>query len=414
MSVFRHWPEMSREIEEQQYDAGMSYKKHSGEHIYGPCPPSFNDVENRVGRLGPYVAAAQSRVKFYKMLLRQVAKLGFRIDYGKRVKEFFEAQFAGKGGVILENGQFLVADIVVAADGLRSRSATLIGGEDLQPKPSGMAIYRTAYPLEYAMKDEVVRKRWAFSDPMWEFWMGPGMYIGVFLSKDTVSWGFTPRDEGTAKESWNPDVHPEQALAALERISGWDPAIPALIRTAPKGTIVHWPLMWRDLRRKWTSSGGCVVQIGDSAHSFLPTSGNGATQALEDAVTLATCLQLAGLPNAPLATKIFNLLRYERVSCAQKVSFVNAQLKHETDWKAIEQDPIRIRTRFPKWIYKHDPEAYAYEKYSQGFAHLVTGSPFQNTNFPSGHKFVPWTIDEVKEDIENGKRVEDLLDGDWT
>jgi 2-polyprenyl-6-methoxyphenol hydroxylase-like FAD-dependent oxidoreductase len=415
LCAFRHWPEMSREFEENQYNVGMSYKKHSGEHIYGPCPPSFNDPENRVGRLGPYVAPAQSRVRFYRMLLRQVAKLGFRVDYGKRVKDYFEDKLAGKGGVILDNGEILLADIVIAADGLKSRSAILVGGEDLQPKPSGMSIYRAAYPLGYAMKDETVREKWGSQDPVWEFWMGPGRYIGVFLSKDTMSWGFTPRDEGgNPKESWNPDVHPEQALEALERNPGWDPAIQALVRTAPQGSIVHWPLMWRDLRREWTSPGGYIVQIGDSAHSFLPTSGNGATQALEDAVTLATCLQLAGIRNAHLATKIFNLLRYERISCGQKVSFVNAQLKQETDWKAIEQDPIKVRTRFPKWIYQHDPEAYAYEKYGQGFAHLVAGLPFQNTNFPPGHKFVPWTIDEVKEDIANGKRVEDLLDGDWT
>ena len=50
-----------------------------------------------------------------------------------------------------------------------------------------------------------------------------------------------------------------------------------------------------------------MVQVGDSAHSFIPTSGNGATQALEDAITLATCLELGGgSRNAPLAAKIYN------------------------------------------------------------------------------------------------------------
>lgn len=76
---------------------------------------------------------------------------------------------------------------------------------------------------------------------------------------------------------------------------------------------------------------------------------------MEDAVTIASCLQLGGLNNAGLAAKIYNLLRYERVACAQKMTFVNSQLKHETDWDAIEKDPSSIRTRFPKWIYDHDP-----------------------------------------------------------
>jgi 2-polyprenyl-6-methoxyphenol hydroxylase-like FAD-dependent oxidoreductase len=242
------------------------------------------------------------------------------------------------------------------------------------------------------------------------------MYIGVFISPEIVSWGFTPRDtQGVATESWQPDTDPEEVVNGLLRAPDWDPAILALVRTAPKGSIVHWPLLWRDLRREWASPAGHIVQVGDSAHSFVPTSGNGATQALEDAITLATCLQLGGeMRNAPLSAKIYNLLRFERVSCAQKMSFVNSQLKTETNWDAIWKDPAKVRTRFPKWIFNHDPEAYAYQKYGEASAHLMEGTEFHNTNYPPGHNVVPWTIEEIYKDIEAGKRVEDLLDGDWS
>lgn len=416
VSIIRHWPDMCRDMEEEQVNAAVSYEMHSGEHIYGPSVPSFNDPEHVADRKGPFVAPAQIRRKFFQMLLRQVAKLGFKIEYGKTVKDYFEDTKAGKGGVVLENGEIRLADIVVAADGLKSRSEILMAGQYTPTKSSGMSIYRTAYPRELAMRDPVVRERWGKSPPVWEYWLGPGMYIGVFISPEIVSWGFTPRDtQGAATESWEPDTDPEDVVKALLRAPDWDPAIPALVRTAPKGAIVHWPLLWRDLRKEWTSPGGHVVQVGDSAHSFVPTSGNGATQALEDAITLAACLQLSGGPRvAPLATKVYNLLRYERVSCAQKMSFVNSQLKTATDWDAIWRDPSKIRTRFPAWIFRHDPEAYTYEKYGQAFAHLTFGADYTNTNFPPGHKFVPWTIEEVYSDMEGGKRVEDLLDGDWS
>ena len=282
------------------------------------------------------------------------------------------------------------------------------------PKSSGMSIYRTAYSKEVAMKDPVVRERWGNKPPVWEYWLGPGMYMGVFISDDIVSWGFTPLDaQGEATETWEPDTNPETIVNELLKVPGWDPAMLALVRTCPHD-VVHWPLLWRDLKRDWASQGGRVVQVGDSAHSFTPTSGNGATQALEDAVTLAACLQLAGKSGAPTGTKIYNLLRYERVSCAQKMAFVNAQLKTATDWDAIWKEPWRVRTRFPKWIFSHDPEAYAYEKYGEAFAHLVSGAEFNNTNFPAGHTFVPWTVDEVAGAMREGKRVEDLLDGDWS
>ncbi|QGA13961.1 hypothetical protein EYB26_001613 [Talaromyces marneffei] len=416
VSVLRHWPDMMRDMEDEQVNAAVSYEQHTGRHIYGPSVPSFNEPEYLADRKGPFVAPAQIREKFYRMLLRQVAKLGFKVQYGKRAVRYFEDVAAKKGGVVLESGEVQIADVVVAADGLRSSSELLIAGGHTPTKSSGMSIYRTAYPREIAMEDESVRKRWADKKEIWEYWLGPGMYIGVFFSKDIVSWGFTPRDiHSGATESWEPDTDPEDVVKELLKVPGWDASIAALIRTAPKGAVVHWPLLWRDLRRDWTSAHGHVVQVGDSAHSFVPTSGNGATQALEDAITLATCLQLGGGPrNALLATKIYNLLRYERVSCAQKMSFVNSQLKTETNWDAIWADPIKVRTRFPKWIHNHDPEEYAYNKYSQAFAHLVAGADFANENFPPGHKFVSWTIDEVYADIEAGKNVESLLDGDWS
>ncbi len=85
-----------------------------------------------------------------------------------------------------------------------------------------------------------------------------------------------------------------------------------LIRLTPKDGIVDWKLMWRNPQSNWTSPLGRVVQIGDSAHTFLPSSGNGATQGMEDAISLATCLQLAGKSNVGWATRIHNKLRFVR------------------------------------------------------------------------------------------------------
>jgi 2-polyprenyl-6-methoxyphenol hydroxylase-like FAD-dependent oxidoreductase len=51
---------------------------------------------------------------------------------------------------------------------------------------------------------------------------------------------------------------------------------------------------------------GRVLQLGDSAHTFFPMSGKGATQAMEDTVTIATCLQLAGKSGSPLTVKVHN------------------------------------------------------------------------------------------------------------
>lgn len=97
------------------------------------------------------------------------------------------------------------------------------------------------------------------------------------------------------------------------------------------------------------------------------------------------------------------------------MAFVNAQvLGDTTDWDAVRADPSKVRVRYPKWFFRHDPESYVYEKYGQAFAHLVSGAEFHNTNIPPGHQFVHWTLEGIHQEIAAGKKVEDLLDGDWS
>lgn len=114
-----------------------------------------------------------------------------------------------------------------------------------------------------------------------------------------------------AEESWS---KPTKIDNALEVVKDWDPFVPELIKTVPDGSCFDWKMMWRDPQPQWVSTGGRVVQLGDAAHPFLPTSGSGATMALEDAWSLAACLEIGGKDNLPLATKVHNKLRYVHLS----------------------------------------------------------------------------------------------------
>ena len=183
------------------------------------------------------------------------------------------------------------------------------------------------------------------------------------------------------------------------------------MKTCPKGALVDFKLMFRDAAPEWTSSGGFVVSLGDAAHSFLPSSGNGATQAVEDAVSIAACLQLAGQSNIPLATRIHTKLRFERCSCLQLYGFYNKGNREQTDWEAIKKNPDLIKQRFGRWIWDHDAESYVYENYGKVFNHLVNGAPFQNSNIPPGYTYKPWTLEEMMKLEKEGKKLE--LEGEW-
>lgn len=73
--------------------------------------------------------------------------------------------------------------------------------------------------------------------------------------------------------------------------------------------MVDWKLRWRDGTPQWTSDRGRLVRLGDAAHAFFPTAGNGAVQALEDSVSLGECLRIAGKKGIRQATKVHNKLR---------------------------------------------------------------------------------------------------------
>jgi 2-polyprenyl-6-methoxyphenol hydroxylase-like FAD-dependent oxidoreductase len=425
-----HWPDLLQELDQDRVEAPVFYRKHTGELILGPTTPTYNDPEFLAEREGdPFAAPVQIRVKFYRMLLRQVAKVGLKVTYNQQVVRYFEKEDAGLGGVVTKQGLIHLAHLVIAADAFRSASELLIAGEQMPTRSSGMSVYRTAYPTQLALKQEAFRELWGDAvkpggQGAKEYWLGPGMHLGLFVSPDVTAWGFTPRDQFLLPggedpvESWDADVEPESVIKVLEKVPDWSPAAAAIIRATPKGTVVHWPLLWRNLRPEWTSRGARVVQVGDCAHSNVPTSVSGGTMAIEDAVTLAACLRIscsAGAgQNAPLGARIYNLLRYQRVSCAQKMAFVNSQLLAATDWASVERDPLQVRLRFPRWVFQHDPERYVYEKYGQAFAHLDQGTPFENTNFPPGHKFEAWTIEQIHKDIAAGKSAVNLLDGDWS
>lgn len=206
------------------------------------------------------------------------------------------------------------------------------------------------------------------------------------------------------------------------------------IRSAPVG-IVDWKLRLRDGTPQWASNGGRLIRIGDAAHTFLPTAGNGAVQGLEDAISLAECLRIGGKEGVAEATKVHNKLRYEpcelnavfrkliddhrfeRVSVIQQTGFLNREELHNANIEAMKQDE-KNRTigffRIGRWIWNHDPEAYVRDNYVACLAHLVDGKPFQNTNLPPGHVYRPWTLESEKRREMAGIKSDLKQNGDWS
>lgn len=225
------------------------------------------------------------------------------------------------------------------------------------------------------------------------------------------------QDNGDAQESWASRVDPSDVIRYTSGIPGWPEIADRVIKTTKPGTIVDWKLMWRDPQPKWTSPGGRVIQLGDAAHAFLPNSGNGGTQAMEDAISLATCVAIAGdSQTIPIATGIHNLLRFERVSCLQAFGVVKREKAQGKSSDRGEQGSKVAdkgnHAQVGRWILRHDPAQYALDNYRKAAMHLDNGTPFKNTNIPPRMVYVPWTIDSLIESHAKGEPT--VLDGDWS
>ncbi|KAL3434920.1 hypothetical protein BDV09DRAFT_204410 [Aspergillus tetrazonus] len=397
------WPGFMDKARKEAVPPGITMRKYDGTTI-GTFP--VGDPSN------PSLPIYRS--KLHRVLGEYAAQLGIEVEFETSGFGYFEEE--NDAGVILAGGRRLTADLVVAADGVGSRSWELVVGTKQPPVSSGFVLYRVTFPVGPALENPFVAKELEGYKNRAFLHAGPGAHMvsckngdeSIDDGADANGFYGVKEDNTTAAEDWAKNTSIDKALEAVE---GWEPFVSELIKATPSRTVLDWKLMWRDPQPKWVSDGGRVVQIGDAAHPFLPTSASGGTMAMEDAFSLAACLTIAGKQGVPTATKVHNHLRFERVSCAQKMGFKNRELYHKTDWDAVAKNPEIMGKMVGDWLLKHDPEKYAYENYEKCKNFLLHGEPFANTNAVPGYTYKPWTVKELLEASEKGKAV--LDEGEW-
>ncbi|WP_432987958.1 FAD-dependent oxidoreductase [Dactylosporangium sp. CA-233914] len=110
---------------------------------------------------------------------------------------------------------------------------------------------------------------------------------------------------------------PDEQLAELRRLfHGWHEPIPALVAATEPAALLHHPLL--DLHPVAPMRfGDRVALVGDAAHAMTPNLGQGACQALEDAVTLAA------LADADVAGALreYDMIRRKRVTMVVRRSW---------------------------------------------------------------------------------------------
>ena len=203
------------------------------------------------------------------------------------------------GQVRLDDADPVIADVVVGADGIRSTvRRSLFGEEPL--RYGGHRAWRAGTRFD----DELVRDRFV------EVWgVGGGFGFGPAGPGRVYWYCFEAVPEGAPA----PDRPRDEFL---RRYRAWFDPIPALIESTEPDAIEPTFTYDRPPRRTWGR--GRVTLLGDAAHPMKPNIGQGAAQALEDAVVLGSCI--AERADAEEALRSYERRRVRRANAVVRAS----------------------------------------------------------------------------------------------
>ncbi|WP_253765969.1 FAD-dependent monooxygenase [Goodfellowiella coeruleoviolacea] len=255
---------------------------------------------------------------------------------------------AGGVELVFADGSRVEADVVVGADGVHSVVRDAVAGPD-RPVFSGTSGYRGLVPVDRLRSVPEL----GFEPDRPALWLFPGP--GRHLISYPVSGGrlvnflaVVPDTDWTL-ESWVARGEVAEAVAAFD---GWNPVVRALLGGVD--AISRWALYDREPFQRWSSAR--MVLLGDAAHPMLPHQGQGANQAIEDAVVLAACLTGAGPDRVAAALHRYETVRRPRTRQLQLASRRNRECFQAPDGPAAQARDARLR-QLPEdlaWIHAHD------------------------------------------------------------
>jgi 2-polyprenyl-6-methoxyphenol hydroxylase-like FAD-dependent oxidoreductase len=241
---------------------------------------------------GPAVVAL--RRDLYDALLNAIGpdtlKLGREAVAVKDDRERVTLQFA--------DGNADTGDVLIGADGVRSIVRKQLHPNEAAPRPSGFSAIRG---VAYGVSDYL-------NGLSGVLYLDSGIEAAATrASSDAVYWYM----------SLLSDEIPAEARSAgsilAQRLPQLDPTFRGIVSATKPDEMRYEPLFERDPLSTWGS--GRITLLGDAAHPVLPHTGQGAAQALEDAVAL-------GLALSPGSDVEEALRRYEAVRIRRTRKFV--------------------------------------------------------------------------------------------
>jgi 6-hydroxynicotinate 3-monooxygenase len=227
------------------------------------------------------------------------------------------------GGVmqlVFSNGATAEADIVIGADGIRSKVRDYLLGPE-PPHFVGACAYRAIFPADRLN---------GFWIPDCTKWWGADRHcLPYYLTgrRDEVyAIGVVP----TPRWEHGDTSIPTTRERYLESFSGFHADLQRVLEAV--GTVTLWPIFDRERDDRWSGRDGRVVLLGDACHPMRPFMAAGGAMAVEDAAILSRCLDKFDDPAA--ACRCYEETRIPRVAKVQEISIANTWMRGptDTDW----------------------------------------------------------------------------------
>jgi FAD-dependent urate hydroxylase len=259
---------------------------------------------NELNRLMKYPSYSIIRKDLMSILIQRTVALNIDIHYQHEVINLSNNNAITT--VKFSNGKSIQPDIIIGADGrMKSFARQYVHGSN-SPIYQGFINWVGVFEQDSA----------DFSDLSVSDYWGVGERFGIVpISKTKAYWA-----GGIVSKHIN-EIQPNKYKAELNAIfSEWPDIISKIINETPLSQMNKIHVHDHDPIDTWHK--GNVVLLGDAAHSPLPTSGQGACQALEDAWHLAQCLN----NNVKDLSKAFTLFTELRLSKTSGITMGGRQL----------------------------------------------------------------------------------------
>ncbi|MGP3534125.1 FAD-dependent oxidoreductase [Microbacterium sp. RD1] len=253
---------------------------------------------------GSPVMAGISRPDLHRILAAEANRLGVAVTYGSSVARI--VQDPDEVRLELEDGSHRRADLVVGADGIRSRVREELGFAD-PLEYTGQAVWRAQIP----------RPSWATA--INTFALSDRQTGVVPISAESAYVFFTEND--ASREIIPDELLPARLAAELKPFAGRAAELRDAVRTSP--SVIRRLAQTIIVESPWNV--GRVVLVGDASHAPSPQMASGAALAIEDGVVLAE--ELASVPEVEQALQAFTERRFDRCATLVKTSARIAQLE---------------------------------------------------------------------------------------